>query len=94
LVCADNWRAALPWHPSLGTPSDHYAADGGGGVILRRYKTGGLADAKALRLAEGLAWRQGENRTRTEANLDPWLGARGAAGRLVPNGFPRSNRFG
>jgi topoisomerase IV subunit A len=49
--------------------------------------------AKVFRLADGLSWRQGENRTRTETNLVPWLGARGAAGRLVPSGFPRSNRF-
>jgi len=66
----------------------------GRGVILQRYKAGGLADAKVFRLADGLSWRQGENRTRTETNLAPWLGARGAAGRLVPTGFPRSNRFG
>jgi topoisomerase-4 subunit A len=66
----------------------------GRGVILQRYKSGGLADAKVFRLADGLSWRQGENRTRTETDLGPWLGARGAAGRLAPNGFPRSNRFG
>jgi topoisomerase-4 subunit A len=66
----------------------------GRGFILQRYKSGGLADCKVFRLADGLSWRQGENRTRTEINLAPWLGARGAAGRLVPNGFPRSNRFG
>jgi len=66
----------------------------GRGVILQRYNAGGLADCKVFRLADGLTWRQGENRTRTETNLAPWLGARGAAGRLVPSGFPRSNRFG
>jgi topoisomerase IV subunit A len=66
----------------------------GRGVILQRYKSGGLADAKAFRLGDGLSWRQGENRTRIEVNLDPWRGSRGAAGRLVPAGFPRSNRFG
>ena len=66
----------------------------GRGVILQRYKAGGLADAKVFRLADGLSWRQGENRTRTEIDLTPWLGGRGGAGRLVPNGFPRSNRFG
>ncbi|MGA8381835.1 MAG: DNA topoisomerase IV subunit A [Stellaceae bacterium] len=66
----------------------------GRGVILQRYKAGGLADAKVFRLADGLTWRQGENRTRTEPDLTPWLGPRGAAGRLVPNGFPRSNKFG
>jgi topoisomerase-4 subunit A len=66
----------------------------GRGVILQRYKSGGLADCKVFRLSDGLSWRQGENRTRTETNLGPWLGARGASGRLVPAGFPRSNRFG
>jgi topoisomerase-4 subunit A len=66
----------------------------GRGVILQRYKSGGLADCKVFCLADGLSWRQGENRTRTETNLGPWLGARGAAGRLVPSGFPRTNRFG
>ncbi len=66
----------------------------GRGVILQRYKSGGLADCKVFRLADGISWRQGENRIRTETNLAPWLGSRGAAGRLVPGGFPRSNRFG
>jgi topoisomerase IV subunit A len=66
----------------------------GRGVILQRYKSGGLADAKVFRLADGLSWRQGETRTRTETDLALWLGSRGAAGRQVPNGFPRSGRFG
>jgi topoisomerase IV subunit A len=65
----------------------------GRGVILQRYKSGGLADAKVFRLADGLSWRQGETRTRTETDLTPWLGSRGTAGRPVPTGFPRSNRF-
>ncbi len=29
-----------------------------------------------------------------EPDLRPWLGTRAQAGRMVPNGFPRSNRFG
>ena len=66
----------------------------GRGVILQRYKSGSLADCRVFRLAEGLSWRQGENRVRTEINLTPWLGSRGSTGRLVPNGFPRTNRFG
>ena len=66
----------------------------GRGVILQRHRAGGLADAKVFSSAEGLSWRQGENRTRTEFDLTPWRGARGAAGRGVPQGFPRSNRFG
>src|SRR5437764_843720 len=66
----------------------------GRGVILQRHRGGGLADVKVFSLAEGLSWRQGENRTRTEFDLTPWRGARGGAGRGVPQGFPRSNRFG
>jgi topoisomerase IV subunit A len=66
----------------------------GRGVILQRYKSGGLADCKVFRLADGLSWRQGESRIRTETDLAPWRGSRGGAGRTVPGGFPRSNRFG
>src|SRR4051794_7372512 len=66
----------------------------GRGVMLQRYRSGGLADAKVLRLADGLSWRQSENRTRTEIDLTPWRGARGEAGHTVPQGFPRSGKFG
>jgi len=66
----------------------------GRGVILQRYRSGGLADAKVFRLADGLSWRQGENRTRTEIDVTPWRGARGGAGRGAPQGFPRSGKFG
>jgi topoisomerase-4 subunit A len=65
----------------------------GRGVILQRYRTGGLADAKVFRAEEGLTWRQGENRTRTETDIAQWRGPRGGAGRTVPQGFPRSGRF-
>ena len=65
----------------------------GAGVQLQKYKDGGLADAKVFALADGLTWRIGE-KTRTEPRLTDWLGARAAAGRLPPNGFPRGNRFG
>jgi topoisomerase-4 subunit A len=64
----------------------------GAGVILQRYKDGGLADAKVFRLAEGLSWRLGE-KTRTETNLRDWLGERAQTGRLPPNGFPRAPKF-
>ena len=64
----------------------------GAGVILQRYKDGGLADAKVFNLADGLTWRLGE-KTRTETNLRDWLGERAQAGRLPPNGFPRAPKF-
>jgi topoisomerase-4 subunit A len=62
------------------------------GVTLQRYKEGGLADAKVFRLADGLSWKSGE-RVRTEMNLRDWLGERGQAGKMPPNGFPRSGKF-
>jgi topoisomerase-4 subunit A len=65
----------------------------GAGVILQRYKEGGLRDAKVFRLAEGLTWRLGE-KTRTETDLRDWIAERGQAGRLPPRGFPASGRFG
>jgi topoisomerase-4 subunit A len=65
----------------------------GRGVILQKHKDGGIVDVKVFNAAEGLSWRQGE-RTRTETDLRPWLGARAAAGRMAPNGFPKSNKFG
>jgi topoisomerase-4 subunit A len=67
----------------------------GRGVMLQRYRDGGLSDAKTFNLAEGLAWSMGPGgRVRSETDLTAWIGKRAAAGRLPPNGFPRSNRFG
>lgn len=65
----------------------------GAGVILQRYKDGALGDAKVFSLVEGLSWKLGD-KIRTETNLRDWLGERAQAGRLPPNGFPRSGRFG
>ena len=67
----------------------------GQGVMLQRYRDGGLSDAIAFRLSDGLSWSLGgeSGRTRTETDLTPWRAARGAAGRMPPLGFPRSNRF-
>jgi topoisomerase-4 subunit A len=68
----------------------------GQGVTLQRYRDGGLSDAVAFRLEDGLNWALGgeSGRVRTETDLTPWRGARGAAGRMPPMGFPRNNRFG
>ena len=67
----------------------------GQGVTLQRYRDGGLSDAIAFPLAEGLSWALGgeSKRIRTESDLTPWRAARGAAGRMPPIGFPRNNRF-
>lgn len=67
----------------------------GQGVTLQRYKDGEMSDVITLRLEDGLTWAMGgeSGRTRVEKDLLPWKVARGAAGRLPPNGFPRDNRF-
>jgi len=65
----------------------------GGGVMLQKYKEGTMADIKTFALAEGLTWRLGE-KTRTENTLRDWIGERAQAGRLPPNGFPKSGKFG
>jgi topoisomerase-4 subunit A len=64
----------------------------GAGVILQRYSGGGLSDAQVFTMSAGLSWKLGDKQ-RTEANLRDWLGERAQAGRMPPNGFPRSNRF-
>jgi topoisomerase-4 subunit A len=64
----------------------------GSGVILQRFKEGGLKDAKVFRLADGLTWRLGD-KTRTETALRDWIGERAQAGRMPPNGFPKSGKF-
>jgi len=67
----------------------------GRGVILQKYRQGGLSDLILFNLEEGLSWTMGgsEGRTRTVTELAEWIGKRAGAGRLPPNGFPRSNKF-
>ena len=67
----------------------------GQGVQLQRFRDGGLSDATTFVLADGLSWQMGGSgeRTRTETEIRMWKVARGAAGRMPPQGFPKSNRF-
>ena len=66
----------------------------GRGVILQRYRDGGLSDAKTFRRDEGLAWSAGPGRVRTETALADWQAKRAHAGRLPPKGFPTAKKFG
>ena len=68
----------------------------GKGVRLQRYKDGELSDARVFAKAEGLSWTDSAGRvhTRAVAELKDWMGERAQAGRLSPQGFPKSNRFG
>ena len=77
---------ALSELPELGTRTRRNAT-----ALSRRRPR----DAIAFPVAEGLSWTLGgeTGRVRTETDLSPWRAARGAAGRMPPIGFPRSNRF-
>lgn len=68
----------------------------GKGVILQRFKDGGLSDARIFDSELGLTWLDAAGRTFTMDidDLEDWIGARAQAGRLAPKGFPRSNSFG
>ncbi|ODR99033.1 DNA topoisomerase IV subunit A [Methyloceanibacter methanicus] len=65
-------------------------------VRLQRYRDGGLADAKTFAKKEGLVYIDAAKRSFTLASADlrDWWGARAAAGRLPPRGFPKSGKFG
>ena len=68
----------------------------GKGVRLQKYKDGGIRDAKAFSLAEGLTWTDSAERThtRTAEDLREYIGERAQAGRMVPKGFPKNGKFG
>jgi topoisomerase-4 subunit A len=64
----------------------------GRGVILQRYKDGGLGDARAFVWKEGL--RDANGRTFTPEELKEYRGERAQAGRVVPRGFSKAHKFG
>jgi topoisomerase-4 subunit A len=64
----------------------------GQGVFLQRYKDGGLLDATVFTWKDGLKDENG--RLFGPSDLKDWRGERAQAGRVVPNGWARSKRFG
>ncbi len=64
----------------------------GRGVILQRYRSGGLSDIKTFDLKDGLAWKAG-TRTRRITDLDKLIGKRGQAGKTIPPGYPSGRTF-
>ncbi|MDE0304715.1 MAG: DNA topoisomerase IV subunit A [Albidovulum sp.] len=65
----------------------------GKGTRIQKYSKGGLSDVTTFELSTGLQWLDPAGRTRTERNLDTWIGKRGSAGKAPPRGFPKNNRF-
>jgi len=64
----------------------------GKGVALQKYKDGGLSDLKTFNWKEGLTFKYGTGET-VVGNIKEWKGNRADAGKLPPNGFPKSNKF-
>ncbi len=64
----------------------------GKGVRLQKFKDGGLSDAKTFNWVKGLTFKYGAGETLV-GDLNPWVGPRASAGRVPPNGFPKTNRF-
>jgi len=64
----------------------------GRGVILQRYKDGGLSDARVFHWKEGL--KDSNGRTFTPEELKDYRGARAQAGRIAPRGFSKAMKFG
>ena len=65
----------------------------GKGVRLQKFKDGGLSDARAFRLKDGLTWTDSSGRNFVVTDLKEWVGERAQAGRLPPKGFPQRNKF-
>ncbi|SLN44321.1 DNA topoisomerase IV subunit A [Oceanibacterium hippocampi] len=65
----------------------------GRGVVLQRYRDGGLSDVSFFNREEGVGWIDPGGRQRRETDLTGWYTKRGNAGRMVPRGFNRSNKF-
>ncbi|WP_439597631.1 DNA topoisomerase IV subunit A [Falsiroseomonas sp.] len=66
----------------------------GRGVQLMQLKDGAtLNDAKVFAAKEGLAWRYGAG-VKTETDLRTWAGQRAGAGKMPPDRFPKSRKFG
>jgi topoisomerase-4 subunit A len=69
----------------------------GAGVRLQRYKDGSLSDIMTFESkGDGMNWFDSAGRAQQTSlkDLAEWRGNRGDAGRVRPNGFPKTNRFG
>ncbi len=65
----------------------------GRGVILQKYRGGGVSDVLTFTKDEGLKWLRGTSIHKLP-DWEKWIVKRGAGGRFAPVGFPRSNKFG
>ena len=66
----------------------------GKGVVMQKFHSGGLSDAKAFSKKEGLTWVDRSGRQQTIDGWKPFVGKRAQAGKIAPKGFPTSRKFG
>ncbi len=64
----------------------------GRGVALQKYQGCKMADIQIFKEEEGFCYNRSGG-VANEKELLTWLGHRGQVGRLVPFGFPKSNKF-
>ncbi len=65
----------------------------GKGVMLQRYRDGGMKDVKCFAREDGLTWSTASGRQMREDDLLLWIGKRASAGRMAPRGFNKSGKF-
>lgn len=64
----------------------------GHGVLLQKYKDGSISDIQIFMGEEGFCYSRSGG-TANEKELITWLGHRAQVGKLVPFGFPKTNKF-
>ena len=64
----------------------------GHGVLLQKYKDGNISDIQIFKGEDGFSYNRAGG-TSTEKELIGWLGHRAQIGKVVPFGFPKSNKF-
>lgn len=64
----------------------------GRGVILQKYKDGGLSDIQFFNETDGFSFSRSGG-IGVETDLRTWLGHRGQTGKQVPFGFSKNNKF-
>ncbi|MEE2692756.1 MAG: DNA topoisomerase IV subunit A [Pseudomonadota bacterium] len=66
----------------------------GKGVVLQKFASGGLSDAKTFSKRDGLTWIDRSGRTQTVDDWKGYVGKRAQAGKIAPKGFPSNKKFG
>lgn len=64
----------------------------GHGVLLQKYKDGNISDIQIFKGEDGFSYNRAGGIS-TEKELIGWLGHRAQIGKVVPFGFPKSNKF-